>query len=161
MGTLHALAKLLGNLDAGLIQGQSALAGFLDTSWIQPSSTTSLNLTAGTLGMAPRSVGLSVCYNWTFNPWVTHLTVKNVIKSLSLSSEPSLSAKCSAHHLLWFWTINYSRSAGEYWFGYWAVASLTPPHTYIHTHSYTHTVWWFSGALGQRKALGLADFTIC
>lgn len=40
--TLYTLAKVLRNSDAGLVQGQSALVGFLDTSWIQLSSTTSL-----------------------------------------------------------------------------------------------------------------------
>lgn len=32
------------NSDAGLVQGQSALAGFPDTSWMQPSMATSLTL---------------------------------------------------------------------------------------------------------------------
>lgn len=128
-GTLYCRRLRPGflTLSGGLISSTSLL-----TYWIQLSSTTSLTLAMDTLGIDP-------CLSNTIERPVHELPVWLLKKSLSLSSELSLSAKCSAHHLSWFWTINYNWSASEYWFGYSTVASLMPPHTYVLTHTLIHT----------------------
>lgn len=130
------------------------------TCWIQPSSTTSLTLAMDTLGMDPKSVDLYLSDTTEHHP-VHELPICLLKMSWSLSVYLQ-----SFHYLL------NAQPIISYGFGQstilgqqvniglvtQAVASLTPP-SYIctHTRSYTHTVWWFSGALGQRNSLGLPD----